>query len=156
LPFPRIQQEVSLMLTLLREKIRQRGYNQLRVQEALGWGRTYISQLLRQQKSLRFDQIMQILHVIGEQPRDFFGEYVRRIERAQHGETIPPCPPRPEATGPAIFELAPFDEDDAIAHREVRYLLDRLGHLLVEKRLIRADELESLIRASRWEAEFNS
>jgi len=144
------------MLTLLREKIRQRGFNQLRVQEALGWGRTYISQLLRQQKSLRFDQIMQILHVIEEEPRDFFAEYVRRVERAEGGATIPSYPPRPESKGAAIFGLDPFDTDDAIARREVRYMLDRLSHLLVEKGLIRREELESLIRASRWEAEFNS
>lgn len=70
-----VENEVDRMLKLLREKIRDKGYTQLKVQEALGWGRTYISQLFRKQKSLRFDQILHILNIIGVDPGLFFAEY---------------------------------------------------------------------------------
>ena len=59
-----VEKEVDRVLNLLRAKIHERGYTQLKVQRALGWGRTYISQLFRKQKSLRFDQILQILEVV--------------------------------------------------------------------------------------------
>ena len=59
-----VQPEVDRYLTLLRNKIRERGYTQLQVQEALGWGRSYISQLLTRQKALRIEQVLLILSVI--------------------------------------------------------------------------------------------
>ena len=52
----RVDRDLDRILTLLRNRIRERGFNQLEVQEALGWGRSYISQLLTQQKSLRIDR----------------------------------------------------------------------------------------------------
>ncbi len=69
------KEEVDRMLKLLREKIRDQGFTQLKVQEALGWGRTYISQLFRKQKSLRFDQILSIIDVVGIPADEFFGEF---------------------------------------------------------------------------------
>ena len=38
-----LERELDRVLTLLRNKIRERGFTQLEVQEALGWGRSYIS-----------------------------------------------------------------------------------------------------------------
>lgn len=38
-----IQEQVNRILSLLRLKIKERGFTQLEVQEALGWGRSYIS-----------------------------------------------------------------------------------------------------------------
>ncbi len=70
-----VQKEVDRMLKLLREKIRDQGFTQLKVQEALGWGRTYISQLFRKQKSLRFDQILSIIDVVGIPADEFFAEF---------------------------------------------------------------------------------
>ncbi len=69
-----IERELDHCLTLLRNKIRERGFTQLEVQEALGWGRSYISQLLTKQKSLRIEQVLLILNVIGIEPTVFFGE----------------------------------------------------------------------------------
>ena len=60
-----VDAEVNRVLTLLRNKIRERGFTQLQVQEALSWGRSYISQLLTKQKSLRVEQVLLILNVIG-------------------------------------------------------------------------------------------
>ena len=37
-------------------------------------GRSYISQLLTKQKSLRVEQVLLILNVIGVEPRRFFAE----------------------------------------------------------------------------------
>ena len=67
-----IERELDRVLTLLRNKIRERGFTQLEVQEALGWGRSYISQLLTKQKSLRIEQVLLILNVVGVDPGEFF------------------------------------------------------------------------------------
>ena len=52
-----IDREMDRYLTLLRDKIRVQGFTQLEVQQALGWGRSYISQLLTKQKGLRVSVI---------------------------------------------------------------------------------------------------
>ena len=82
--------EVDRFLTLLRNKIREQGFTQLQVQEALGWGRSYISQLLTKQKALRVEQVLLMLDVIGVEPTEFFSElYGTRFysgERAKVGE----------------------------------------------------------------------
>lgn len=69
-----VEPEVDRYLTLLRNKIRERGFTQLEVQEALGWGRSYISQLLTKQKALRVEQVLLVLSVIGIDPPEFFQE----------------------------------------------------------------------------------
>ncbi len=69
-----IERDLDRWLTLLREKIRERGFTQLEIQEALGWGKSYISQLFRRQKPLRAEQTLLILSVIGVEPGEFFAE----------------------------------------------------------------------------------
>ncbi|NIQ93618.1 MAG: helix-turn-helix transcriptional regulator, partial [Desulfuromonadales bacterium] len=64
-----IEKEVDRILTLLRNKIRERGFTQLEVQEKLNWGRSYISQLLTKQKSLRVEQVLMILETINVNPK---------------------------------------------------------------------------------------
>ena len=66
--------QIDTILRALQEKIQRQGFTQKEVQEALGWGRTYISQLVRGQKSLRIEQIILILRVIKVRPADFFAE----------------------------------------------------------------------------------
>ena len=63
-----VDREVDRYLTLLGNLIRRQGYTQLEVQEALGWGRSYISQLLTRQKGLRVEQVLLILN------EDWFGK----------------------------------------------------------------------------------
>jgi transcriptional regulator with XRE-family HTH domain len=60
--------EVERILLHLQHAIRDQGFTQLQVQEALGWGRSYISQLPTRQKSVRLDQVLSILGVIGVDP----------------------------------------------------------------------------------------
>jgi transcriptional regulator with XRE-family HTH domain len=69
-----IEKEVDRVLTLLRNKIRERGFTQLEVQSTLGWGRSYISQLLTKQKGLRVEQVLRILEVIGVDAFQFYAE----------------------------------------------------------------------------------
>ena len=69
-----ISPQIDTILRALQEKIQHQGFTQKEVQEALGWGRTYISQLVRGQKSLRIEQIILILRVIKVRPADFFAE----------------------------------------------------------------------------------
>ncbi len=78
-----IEQELDRYLSLLRDKMREREFTQMEVQEALGWGSSYISQLLTKQKSLRMDQVLLILQVIGAEPREFFLELYVMSPRIQ-------------------------------------------------------------------------
>ncbi len=61
------QQEVGRMLSLLRSRIWEAGATQLQVQQQLGWGRTYISQLVTRQKDLHFRHIFSVLDAIGDE-----------------------------------------------------------------------------------------
>lgn len=117
-----IDHEVERFLSLIRNKIRERGFTQLEVQENLGWGRTYISQLLIRQKGLRVDQVISILGVIGIDPANFFAELY----------------------GANRFGEAPQSAGIAELHQELqelRTLLRGLVDLLLENQLIQAGEL---------------
>ena len=70
--------DLVAILLLLRTKIRECGHTQLIVQAALGWGRSYISQILTKQKLLRVDQLLAILRVIEVEPAQFFAEVQSR------------------------------------------------------------------------------
>ena len=93
-----VRSEIERALQLLRFCMHQKGFTQLQIQDVLGWGRTYISQLIRQQKSLRLDQILQILQVIDIPPVDFFAQLYGVSEqwnagRGQRGMTVKPTKP---------------------------------------------------------------
>ena len=83
-----VQGEVRRALGLLRRLMREQGFTQLQVQDRLQWGRTAISQLMTEQKRLRFDQILAILEVIGV-PRDrFFAELFPAAGRSAAGASL--------------------------------------------------------------------
>lgn len=69
-----LDKELDRTLALLRRKIRERGFTQLEVQHMLGWGRSYLSQLLTKQKALRVEQVLMILEVIKVEPAEFYRE----------------------------------------------------------------------------------
>ena len=135
-----VEAEVDRYLTLLRNVIRQRGFTQLEVQQALGWGRSYISQLLTKQKALRVEQVLLILNVIGVDPVEFFAEL--------YGWPGAPY----AASGPA---LAPMDPEQAEERQreiqELRGLLNGVVGLLVEKGVIGGEELRVAVEAAERE-----
>lgn len=125
-----VDREVDRYLTLLSDKVRGRGFTQLEVQEALGWGRSYISQLVTKQKSLRLDQVLLILSVIGVEPAEFFAELYR--PRRYHGR--------------APASMAP--DTAAVLGRELPRLkayLRAVRKLLLDKGLISDHELANAI-----------
>ena len=148
-----IERELDRVLTLLRNKIRERGFTQLEVQEALGWGRSYISQLLTKQKSLRVEQVLLILSVIKVSPPDFFGElYPLSPDAAgsRHGYGSPvqgraPYNPSVIAEAGASDGLA---GDWARSFRELREMTRGLIRILVAKKVVDVDELSSVGEAS--------
>ncbi len=129
-----VDNEVERYLTLLRNKIREKGFTQLQVQEALSWGRSYISQLLTKQKSLRVEQVLLILDVIGIDPADFFAElyYYPGSSgwRAAGGY---------EQAGHPLAE----------SFKEMRSMVRGLVWLLIDKEMIDADELTTMVNAHR-------
>ncbi len=126
-----INKELDRYLTLLRNKIRERGFTQLDVQEALSWGRSYISQLLTKQKSLRVEQVLLILDVIGVDPAEFFAElyYFPGTSARNTGWNAPESESPPEGS----FE-------------EMKSLVRGLVWLLIDKEMIDVDELATSVR----------
>lgn len=127
------QEEVDRMLNLLRNKIRERGFTQLKVQADLQWGRSYISQLLTKQKSLRVEQVIQILEVIGIAPAEFFAELFKWTEEegsvAKAGLSHDP-----------VFELEMRRKLD-----HLQSSLEGLVRVLVSKDLIAANESAAIL-----------
>ena len=121
-----VDREVDRYLTLIRNKIRQQGYTQLEVQEALGWGRSYISQLLTKQKKIRVEQVLLILNVIGVDSAVFYAELY--------------TPPGPAYAPLRQVDPGPADEQQR-QFRQLRAQLHGLVGLLVEKRVISGEEL---------------
>lgn len=131
-----VDKEVDRMLKLLREKIRDQGFTQLKVQQALGWGRTYISQLFRKQKSLRFDQILQILEVIEVDARDFFSEFYY-LSNGEIGKLYPFSGTRPAVTQSWADEAVRAEGNQSVALGVARLLLD--------KGVITKEELDAVV-----------
>ncbi len=127
-----VDHEVERYLTMIRNKIRERGFTQLEVQEALGWGRSYISQLLTRQKNLRVEQILLILNVIGIEPTDFFREFYNG--------------------SPYYQSAAPQQADANQQIRDLRQQLHAVAELLLEKKLITAEALSAAVAAASRES----
>lgn len=125
-----IEYDIERTLTYLRNLIRHKGFTQLEVQGALGWGRSYISQLLTGQKSLRLEQILMVLRVIDVDPAEFFLEVFSPGERlARHEDE------------PSVAQAAEL-RDLAIRH-------ETLVDVLKRKRLLTDAELAKALRKSR-------
>ncbi len=134
-----VDNEVDRYLTLLRNKIREKGFTQLEVQEALSWGRSYISQLLTRQKSLRVEQVLLILDVIGVEPAEFFAElyYYPGAPAGIAGSQWPSAgyqPPGESLSG--SFE-------------EMRAMVRGLVWLLIDKEMIDVDELTASVKTRK-------
>jgi transcriptional regulator with XRE-family HTH domain len=69
-----VKGDLTRIRDTLRRYIRVQGFTQMEVQEALGWGRSYISQMLGAQVPIRVEQVLQILKIIDVKPEVFFGE----------------------------------------------------------------------------------
>ena len=152
-----IDRDVDRCLALLRSRIRGRGFTQLEVQGVLGWGRSYISQLLTKQKALRFEQVFLILEVIGVEPDLFFAEVFQYPtsgrppgrRRQPGGPTTAHWPRRGAAaalTGPHQAPQLPREE----LHR-LQAVHDGLVSLLKAKGMFTATELTHAIEKAKHE-----
>ncbi len=131
-----IERELDRALTLLRNNIHDKGFTQLEVQEVLGWGRSYISQLLTKQKSLRLEQVLLILNVIGVDSRTFFSELYDGTPRSNLGQSH-----RPKSGA-------------GLSHQKLKRLtslLNGLVKILIEKRIITAVEISRAVRTTEVE-----
>ncbi len=128
-----VDREVDRYLTLLSDKVRGRGFTQLEVQEALGWGRSYISQLVTKQKSLRLDQVLLILSVIGVEPAEFFAELYQPRQYYSHAPA-----PMEASTAAVLGHQLP----------QLSAYLRAVRQLLLDKGLISANELALAVDAA--------
>ncbi len=119
--------QVDRCLTLLGNTIRDRSFTQLRVQEELGWGRSYLSQLMTKQKKLRIDQLLSVLSAIGVEPAEFFAEL--------YPTGMPAVPP--------VVEPAPDDFAETASIARV------LVQLLLARGIITEEELAAAVAAER-------
>ena len=147
-----LEREIDRILTLLRNKIRERGFTQLEVQEALAWGRSYISQLLTKQKSLRVEQVLLILNVIGVDPGEFYAELYQLppVDKMRGVDDYGEARYSSVPYGPgAVSEVAEgnMSGDFSRSFQELRSLLRGLVRLLVDKNLINVDELTTAVKA---------
>ena len=132
-----VDRDLDRVVTHLRHRIRERGYTQLEVQEVLGWGRSYISQLLTRQKSLRLDQILQILNVINLDPAEFWAEV---FQFGQFSDVRPGRQGRREGRAVPTPETDTTMLDDL---RRIRALLDAVVSVLAGKNLLTTGELDA-------------
>jgi len=152
-----IDKEVDRILTLLRNKIRERGFTQLEVQEKLGWGRSYISQLLTKQKSLRVEQVLMILEVIKVEPADFYRELfqfppsdlrLRNLEDYADSQVGEDLFGSGVVSRPATVPGGGFAEEFFRNYRQLTARLRGLIQLLVDKKLVTFDELAAAVKAA--------
>lgn len=144
-----IEKEVDRILTLLRNKIREKGFTQLEVQDRLNWGRSYISQLLTKQKSLRVEQVLMILETIKVDPKDFYAELYQF--------------PRPEFRLRAVDEYVEttFGTTGLIVegageaysefyrnYRQLRAMVRGLVQLMVDKDIVSLEEIIAAAKAA--------
>ena len=140
-----VERELDRTLTLLRNKIREQGFTQLQVQAQLSWGRSYISQLLTKQKSLRVEQVLRILQVIGVEPADFYRELYRFPEPdgVEAGGAYAPVRRGEPGIASEIAQTAPRDGFSA-ERKKVEQSLLQLAQMLVDKQLISEEDRASL------------
>ncbi len=136
-PMINVEPELDRYLTLLRNKIHDKGFTQLEVQEVLGWGRSYISQLLTKQKNLRLEQILAICSVIGIDAKEFFAELYEGAPRFRVAQRRP--------HGDRNLAGASNTEQQL---EKLKPLLEGLAELLIDKGLITADELFRAVRGA--------
>ncbi len=132
-----VDRDVRRTLTLLRDKIRDCGLTQLDVQNRLGWGRSYISQLLTQQKSLRLEHVLMILKILELDPGEFFQEVFARRR---------PSDRRP-ARRPAAVARSPYPDGDDLeaGMRDIRVMYAGIVRVLMNKGAITRVELNAAI-----------
>lgn len=116
-----VAKSVAPFLALLGEKIRQRGFTELEVEEALSWDRAHLQQLMVGLKNLHVDEMHQILGVIGVEPKEFFADLYGRTPRNEW--------PQSELT-------------------ELSALADSLANLLVKNGVVTASEMARAVAAS--------
>lgn len=120
-PSKTVYELVAPCLTLLGKKIREQGFTELEIEEALSWDRKHIRQLTIGLKGLRVEEVLSILGAIGVEPEAFFTEL--------YGTP-------PKAVGPRQAELA-----------ELSTLADRITNLLVKNKVITTSELARAVAA---------
>lgn len=142
--------DIDRALLLLRNKIRERGFTQLEVQESLSWGRSYISQLLTKQKSLRLEQLLKILAVLEVEPSEFFSELFPGSRHGFGNHPYGAIRRRNGERGSGLEDAATPEAGSEISRsvRELRSLVRGLVNLLVDRRLVGRDEIEAVMETS--------
>lgn len=137
---PNVEKDLDRILAHLRAVIEDYGFTQIELQNALGWGPGYISQLLTQQKGLRFDHILMILNVVGVAPGAFFARIYRSSGPGGSRRRSTLAPPSTSAA-----RSAPPLHAEA---RRLKHRLDQLVSLLKQRGIVDDVELAEAVERS--------
>jgi transcriptional regulator with XRE-family HTH domain len=160
-----IEREIERVIDLLKVKIRDRGFTQMEIQEALAWGRSYVSQLLKGHKGLRLEQILKILEVLDIEPAEFFRElYNFPRPTTEQGETplaavgeidsheadppSPPAPPQEAWSVPIPERQSDPPADFHESYRQVQAMVQGMAVLLLDKELVTIEEISEAVSYS--------
>lgn len=64
--------ESQRIVVRLQDRIKQQGFTQRQIQEILGWGKSYLSDLMHGKVALRVEHVLLICDVIGASPAELF------------------------------------------------------------------------------------
>ena len=126
-----IEEAIDRYLATLRTAIRARGFTQLRVQKRLGWGRSFISQILSRQKGLRLETLLLILRAIDVSPEEFYGELYHWPPLEDDASENRPRFDPPEEVDRVLERLAEKIREKGLTQSAIQSRLDRvvvLGH----------------------------
>ena len=139
-----VERELDRTLTLLRNKIREQGFTQLQVQAELSWGRSYISQLLTKQKSLRVEQVLRILQVIEIEPAEFYQELYRFSDGEGLGQNDPYPSGKEAKAAIAAVDVAQKGGPDAVSAETIQKALHDVVQMLVDRDVLSKEDQVSL------------
>lgn len=129
------KEQTLLLCRYTKALIQEQGFTQLRIQKILGWGRSYISQMLTGRKAVKVEALLQILDVLGIPMPLFFD----RFFKWQEAETAAPGGAAAERGGEP-----PLHPQVASMHRWIR----AVGRYLLERHLIPVEDWERLLAES--------
>lgn len=126
----RARKEVDCLRASLRRMVEEKKIQQLHIQQKLGWGPGYVSQMYGGTKELRFEPFFQVLYAADIEPVAFFAAHYQWSGLSGEGK------PAAETPGDPAVERLQRQLD------QLRGTLDNVVRALLERNLISVNDIE--------------